>query len=258
MSTLLASERVDVAGSAAPLAFEFSGGKRLLCLDGEKAYQLGPGCDTCGFIFERLGGATRSVSATKVADELRWGLDALDPKVLDSVAEVVPPGSYRVVLVEIVPELVRPGESRDYFAHEQVAVWGVDPFYGLPQHPRTEYYRGLSRRVDQDSALFEFVVPMFPSRWLDGQRIAEWERHLRDGNRPTALALGLVLAKEPALIEHDPAPARHLCLAHFLLDGHHRVFAAAATAKRVTLLSFLSVDESDGELGVVLDELRRA
>jgi hypothetical protein len=95
---------------------------------------------------------------------------------------------------------------------------------------------------------------MFPRRWLDAETIDDWRRQLVGGARPTALALGLLEAQEPALLEHEPNPARHLCLAHFLLDGHHRVAASAQAAKPVTILSFLSLDES----GAPADEVDAA
>jgi hypothetical protein len=133
VSRLLASEPFEAAGTNTPLAFETRQPdgtfQRFLRLDGERAYYLGPGCDTCGFVFVRQGGANRSVSTTPVADELPQGVDRLDRGLLDAVGDIVPSGRYRATLVEIVPELVRPGEQHDYFAHEQVAIWGIDPFW---------------------------------------------------------------------------------------------------------------------------------
>jgi hypothetical protein len=41
-----------------------------------------------------------------------------------------------------------------------------------------------------------------------------------------------------------PAINQHWRLAHFLLDGHHKVFAASQAHKPITLLSFLAIGES--------------
>ena len=35
----------------------------------------------------------------------------------------------------------------------------------------------------------------------------------------------------------------HWCLAHYLLDGHHKTFAASKAGRRLPLLSFLAIDK---------------
>jgi hypothetical protein len=35
----------------------------------------------------------------------------------------------------------------------------------------------------------------------------------------------------------------HWCLVHYLLDGHHKVFAATQENRQVGLLSFVAVDK---------------
>jgi hypothetical protein len=42
----------------------------------------------------------------------------------------------------------------------------------------------------------------------------------------------------------EPEVNEHWCLAHYLLDGHHKMFAASEAQKPLTLLSLLSLDES--------------
>jgi tRNA isopentenyl-2-thiomethyl-A-37 hydroxylase MiaE len=36
----------------------------------------------------------------------------------------------------------------------------------------------------------------------------------------------------------------HWCLAHYLLDGYHKTYAASLARKSITLLSFLALAES--------------
>jgi hypothetical protein len=201
-------------------------------------------CDTCPFVFERLVGANTKVSPQGLAETLRNGLVELEEPLLETLGDVVPAGDYSANLLELVPELVRPGEPRDYFSHEQLDVWGVDPFSGLPPNPGTEYYRGTSARLDGRAELFEFVVPMYPRRWLDDETVAAWARRLEDGARPTALALAVLDVREPHDASADLAVTRHYCLASLLLDGHHRLFAAAEAGRPITILSFLTYDAS--------------
>jgi hypothetical protein len=99
---------------------------------GERAYLIGGTCDTCAFIFERMGGANRNVSPGKTANALRGGLKRIEGALVSTIGEVMPEGNYRVNLLELTPNLVRPGAEEDYFAHEQVELWGTDRFWDLP------------------------------------------------------------------------------------------------------------------------------
>ena len=54
------------------------GWNRYLTLLGERAYLIGGACDTCAFLFERMGGANRNVSPEKASDALRRGLEKIE------------------------------------------------------------------------------------------------------------------------------------------------------------------------------------
>ena len=79
-------------------------------------------------LFERVRGANRNVSPGEGADALRSGLRGIDPALTAAVGGLVPGGNYRVSLPKFTPPLVTPGAELDYFAHEQVALWGIDAF----------------------------------------------------------------------------------------------------------------------------------
>ncbi len=125
MSLLLDTARIKVETSDSVVGFEqpahegFAGWSRYLTLEGEKAYFIGGACDTCAFLFERMGGANRNVSPGESADLLRSGLRNVDDALAADFGKVVPKGRYRVGLLEMAPTLVVPGTERDYFAHEQ-------------------------------------------------------------------------------------------------------------------------------------------
>ncbi len=78
----------------------------------------------------------------------------VDEGLLQTAGRVLPPSEYRAMLLEVTPELVRPGEQTDYFTHEQVELWGIDSFWNLPHDPRTEYYRPSSPALGQARQLF--------------------------------------------------------------------------------------------------------
>jgi len=264
LSVLRDLQNVSVEESKSTLEFEDFrpdglGLSRFLRLDGERAFYLGPGCETCGLVFERLGGANSSVSPAEISSQLREGIVALDHELVQKASRVLPTGEYRAGLLEIVPKLVRPGEEKDYFAHEQVELFGVDPFSNLPQNPGTEYYREETRFLGDGRALFEFLVPMFPSNWLDAATLGSFAARLRERAQPTAFAVGLAEVQQPAYWEGNPPVNEHWCLTHFLLDGHHKVFAASKMSQPLTLLSSVSVDHgtaSEDQVGRILDELQ--
>jgi len=225
---------------------------RLLTLDGVPAYHLGNVCNTCEVLFKRLDGANRTLSAGQLGAELGAGRPSMDAAWLQSVGELLPSGDYLPFYAEVPLALVRPGGPGDYFAEEQVATWGVDAFWALPHDPRTEYYRG--RRVDLprdrawSRAIFEFVVPMVPHRWLHADRVAEYRRR-RGGEPPTALALSVLDVKMPATWDQEPAVAEPWCLVHYLLDGRHKTYAASLDGAPVGLLSYLAVGQSIADPG---------
>jgi hypothetical protein len=251
MSRIIATIDYQCATRDAPVAFEHQqpdppgwGYRRFLSISGKRAYELSYPCDTCQFLFERQEGAVETVPVTRLAQQLRSGITTLDSALCDQVAPILPGGQYSVSLLEITPELTTPFSEEDYFSHEQVLLWGMDPFWGLPHYPKTEYYRTTSREIGDRKALFEFVVPMIPKNWLKKETWKGFQAQINRREKPTALAISVLDTKQPADWDESSAINQHWCLAHFLLDGHHKVFAASQLHKPITLLSFLAVGES--------------
>lgn len=250
MSALVEASEFSVAESASPLSFERAGPEmnpgwdRFLVLKGRRAFHIGNVCDTCEFFFERLEGADEKVSPAEIGERLRRGVARLDDQLVRALGRVLTEGEYRAILLELTPELVQPGAAADYFAHEQVDLWGIDSFWNLPHDPRTEYYRVDALPLGNGRQLFEFVVPMMPSNWLDGEATGGYEKRLQAQEYPTAFAISTLDVKQPAEWEGDPPITEHWCLAHYLLDGHHKMLAAARAQRPLRLLSFLAPAES--------------
>jgi len=235
------------------LGFTRTGGEnwaewdRFLKLDGKPAYHIGNICNTCEFFFKRLDGATHSVSADQLAATLAAGPPPMERAWIETVGALLPLGDYVPFYTQAPIRLVTPGTKGDYYVEEQVSTWGVDTFWGLPHDPRTEYYRGrqvsLSPLAHGNRAIFEFVVPMFPHGWLTQDRVCEY-RARRAAEPPTALAVSVLDVKGPADWQEQPDLVEHWCLAHYLLDGHHKAYAASMTQASLGILSFLAVDQS--------------
>jgi len=219
-------------------------GTRVLQLDGNDAFELSYWCGTCPFLFKRLEGASERVSLDGLQDRLADGLVDLDEDVIARFGELLPVGTYVPLLLSIAPRLVVPGQGGDYFAEEQISTWGVDAFWGLPGYPQTPYYRTFETRVTDDAHLYEFVVPMVPPSWNRAEAVAAHRARLATSSTPTAVAVSTLDVCAPAVAGEGSDWHWHWALSHFLLDGHHKLQAAAEAGAPLRLLSLLSVDAS--------------
>lgn len=219
-------------------------GRRLLYLEDRPAYELSFWCGTCGFLFRRLEGANATVSVGELTERLTAGLDDVDTAVVEAFSNLLERGRYLPLLIEIQPTSVSPLKTGDYFAEEQVSTWGVNGFWGLPEYPRTPYYRTYETVVDADAHLYEFVVPMVPPSWNDEAVTAQHVELLTSTSKPTAVAVSTLDICAPAVDVAGGDWYYHWGLTHFLLDGHHKVEAAAQAQRPLRLLALLSLDAS--------------
>ena len=83
-------------------------GRRLLLLDDKPAFALSFWCGTCPFLFERLDGASETLSLDALSEHLAAGLDDLDGEVITMFARLLPKGEYLPLLLELHPRLVLP------------------------------------------------------------------------------------------------------------------------------------------------------
>lgn len=240
---------IVIQNSQSVLGFETTGGgnfekwNRFLTIDGKKAYHIGNICGTCAFFFERLDGANQSVHVDKLVDALNNGVAKLDSWLIEDLKNIIPDGKYVVLLSQIQPRLCTPLSSEDYFSNEQLNLWGVDGFWGLPHTPKTEYYRLNTKELDEEKGLFEFLIPTFPHNWLKEERVNEYKTILAQDNQPTVVSLSILDVKQPAFWNGDPKITSHWCLAHYLLDGHHKAYASAVSEKPITMISFIATDQ---------------
>lgn len=214
---------------------------RYLTIDGTPAFQIGYSCGTCGLVLRRqhsVPGETLSVHA--VRDRLNAGLDDLDPQVIEAFSAQLPIGEYLVLLLEVAPRLVHPGTADDYFAvgtGEGAVCWRNEEFEYSIEPANTPYYRLGKRAFGSGDELFEFGVPMTNPTGLDHDTVGHYADD--DSVHPTAVALGLLDVEGPWFRSIE-----HWGLFHFLLDGHHKMLAAATADRPLRLLSFVAAAHS--------------
>jgi len=191
--------------------------------------------------------AVPSFEIERVKTELESGIAAIG-STADTLAEIIPNGKYVVALFECQPALAGTDGTPDYFSHEQRLAW---PDYDDDPPPTTSYYRGDSMAMPEQQMLFEFLVPLYDSSLLSDERVTHYKTLIKSGVRPTAVSLSVLDVKAPMSFPEDedgneiePEFRTHWCLANYMLDGHHKVFASHSVGIPITLLSFISVDHS--------------
>ena len=249
MTRIVSTNDIEISDSKTIVSFDKKGGgdwkvwNRFISIDGKPAYEIGNVCGTCSFYFERLEGANKSINPDNLVELLNSGLTHLDKDIVESVSAIIPNGKYKVLLMTIYPKVVDLGKENDYFAKEQVDLWGMDKFYGMPHNPKIRYYRGTDQFIKDKERVFEFIIPIFPQSWLDNTRIDDYKQTIIKGNIPTAVALSVLDVKSPSDWDDNVEITSHWCLAHYILDGHHKIFAANELNRPINLLTFLALDE---------------
>ena len=251
MTRILYRDDIEIKGSKSIISFNTTGGEywekwyRFIFIDGKPAYEIGNICGTCSFYFERLDGANQSIHPTELIQQLNEGLGEIKKNTIEKIAEIIPDGKYEVLMLAVHPQKVDLGKERDYFANEEVDLWGIDGFWGMPHNPKIQYYRGTDQPIKQDEKVFEFIVPIFPQTWLDPVRVDFYKELFQIGKTPTAICLSVLDIKAPPnwMAERKPEYTAHWCLAHYILDGHHKIFAAMELNKPINIVSFLATEQ---------------
>ena len=251
---LIESKPLTITASQSKLAFTTTGGgnwevwDRFISLGGEPIFHIGNICGTCEFFFCRVAESTiASIEIDCVKSDLESGIVNIGPTAT-TLSEIIPNGKYVLALFEIEPHQVGTDTTPDYFSHEQRLAWADDDNDGSPV---TGYYRGNSIAMANQQMLFEFFVPLYDSSLLNQERVEHYKSLLKSGMRPTAVSLSVLDVKAPMVFPEDedgneiePEFRTHWCFANYLLDGHHKVFAAHTLGLPITMLSFISIDHS--------------
>ena len=255
MTRILHKDKLKISKSKSIVSFDKKGGgswevwHRYISIDGKPAYEIGNICGTCSFYFERLEGANQSVHPTDLIEQLNEGIINLDKKTIEKVSEIIPNGKYKVLLLTVYPKKTELRTENDYFANEEIKLWGNDSFRGMPHNPKINYYRGTDQPIKEDEKIFEFIIPIFPQSGLDLKRIDYYKQQFSEDKIPTAISLSVLDIKAPAVWIDDKKPefTGHWCLAHYILDGHHKIYAAAEMGKPINLICFLAMEEGINE-----------
>lgn len=223
-----------------------------LTVAGERVFEYGCPCGTCGIVFRKVGTAAERIS-DREAIQLLGPLNTMpSDKVLRRLARVLEPSSYYPIIIEGTVLRVEPGTPADYFATDVVRLFGLEPpNYLEPSSPKTTYYRlGVNhelvrtgRRGGPYKALVTAVVmPLHDPSMLNRERIDFWKRQHDTGVSLTAFAVSVVDNQSPAMDSPDDTYEykEQFLFTNCLLDGHHRIQAASELGAPVRILSFVA------------------
>jgi hypothetical protein len=197
--------------------------ERYLAVKGVRVFDLGVTCGTCSFVYNRLK-EKPSIPPQHLADILKDGLQTISQPIIETVARILPSGEYAAGLISISPqfEFSRKGK----FSHVG---------YG---HVTTEFYQCGEKQVDESGLIEQAIVPLFSTKTLNQKTIEKYMKEIQAGMLPTALSITIAEGKHIMAGSGYEAPDA-ISLMHFLIDGHHKVYAASQLGKPITLLSFL-------------------
>lgn len=238
-------------GLKSPLAFtrkNYNGmplWNRVLTVDGEGLFVVGNVCDTCAFFFERMSETNTKLEVSELRNILEKGLTEIHQEASSTLAQLMPQSDYTAALLKIRPEQVISRGPNDYFAREDFEFedFMVDPGPPEPHDPRTSYYRVAGRNgveLESDYGIargYDFLIPFSSEQALNADRVSYFVSALERGVTPTAIGISTLDIKGPSVKDRT-----HWCLAHYILDGHHKLAAAACTGKEITLLAFITHD----------------
>lgn len=209
-------------------------------------------------LFERLtpapdAPAPRLELVREVQDRLNSGLSELEEGVTALTSLLLPPGHYMATLMQLRPRWVQPGDAHDFFAQEVRQFWGYPatldnqlPYYRSPgwRQPSTVTYASGVTEAAPDLGVC-VLIPTQPDEALRPERVAHYAQRMAEGERPTLLSLHVCEERGGnSSVVSRPTLGNLALSMHHVLDGHHKLRAAALGGHRIGVLAFTELGGS--------------
>lgn len=240
-------------GGEALVGFEphEAGWHTVLTYGGRPVFLYGNPCGTCGFLYARVGSPSDRITDDEGV-ELLGDLETVPTdSALQKLARVLPRDTYYASVLETRVRRVEPGSPEDFFSHDMVRLFGTARDVNRLEHLPPVHYRLIPEHTLYRSnwGFFEalltgVVMPLHDPARLSRERVEEWKVRFQGGRRPTLFALSILDTQSPAVENPGSDPtysyAEQVLLTNFLLDGHHRIQAAAELDAVVRVLAMVS------------------
>lgn len=202
---------------------------RALTINGQRIYDTGSTCGTCETILHQFGWPEPSLSATaRALDAAGFGRTALDRDWIEAISPLLfqlRSGRYVVGLVDLYLDRIDPSSAdKSFFVtrNDRRNEHVERDEDGLPYDwPGTSHYQTVTDFFDDALAVYTVVMPTRDPASLDPTRVERFGEQLLAGERPWAIALGLVDDR------YVRARWEERFFQLIVLDGHHRIEAAA-------------------------------
>ncbi|MFM7077972.1 MAG: hypothetical protein ACKO3G_18165 [Planctomycetaceae bacterium] len=195
---------------------------------------VGGASDTCGGWFSLVDEPLRPRTPDEINERLGRGVDAVDGALVESIVPLLPRGRYTVGLLRAAP--IRQCDADNWYRCRCVER---EIRHRLPPDPDDAVDPAAVRTFLERYQESEDILPHLPIESIDWKRVGWYREALSAGSRPTAMVVSLGEMRHPGGGSHTVVR-----LSHFVIDGHHKLVAAAQTGTPLTLLSFFAHDHS--------------
>lgn len=223
-----------------------------ILVNGEQIFEFCNPCGTCGIVFRKAGSYENRVSDPEAVQLLGDLNQVPSDQTLQRLARVLEPGTYHPIVVEGTIQYIEPGSPNDYFATDVVQLFGLEPPENKePYGPWTPYYRFGSEndelmgsgKYTYMSLVTAIVMPLHDPSRLNRERVEYWKQQHENGIPLTAFAISVVdhQVPEDEIFGSDPnyKYRGQTLFTNCLLDGHHRIQAAAELGTNARILTFV-------------------
>jgi len=227
-----------------------------LLVNGERIFEYGSPCGTCGIVFRKVRSPKNQISDPEAVQLLGDLNEVPSDQTLQRLARVLEPGTYHPIVIEGTIQYIEPGSPNDYFATDVVQLFGLEPPENKPAGPWTPYYRfGTDGELihpgsyypeehSYKSLVTAIVMPLHDPSKLNRERVEYWKQQHENGMTLTAFAVSVV-DHQRSMSTHFESDSNYqygaqTLFSNCLLDGHHRIQAAAELGTKARILSLVS------------------
>lgn len=209
-------------------------------------HRIGYECDTCGDLFSLIEPIETPLAPEEISRRLASPMDEVSADLLESMTPLLPAGTYHVGLLNMMPRLCeeqRAGTSeqnmKDYwFLGRSLAIESVVPCI------RIEISGSGDPPIEETSATElltedEVILPYRKYESIDWKQVHQYVSFRYKRFPPTAIVLSIAEGGRPGGRDYS-----FLRLTHFLIDGHHKMMAAAKFCQPMQILSFFHQQET--------------
>ena len=236
---------IEISNSNSPISFEepiSKGGSKLfreLCINKQSIFSYGPNCETCEFIINKCNHFSSSITVNELRDILNHHVEELSGNIINQIQTILPNGTFGVIQRNVKPKISSNDDfnfSKDYTYYEINKI-NIAQMVNISK---------LENYTYQELNVNEYILPIQENIYFNENVIKQYEQMVLKQNTPCAIAISI-------LEIHGRDNWFTINLLHFILDGHHKIRAAANTNSSIKLLSFINCEQEYNILPFIIN-----